>query len=234
MLLLPIILWWAKSPMRFSVGRSRQLICFVSLWAVTAAAFPMASQVIASEPVQSSNGAGGNLNAHVIREGTIVPPTSGRVVMLGRRWAFVPDESTLLHRQLKGELLSGKLDEKARSNPNLRRLVDVDRATDQVSNKRGVAVKFDRINRMIGPVTMVNLPTRLASSRADRDASTDTKKDSSVEGQVILAENLMLQRIVSSLRNDVSDDRWVVSGTISEFFGENRMVISAAQRGNAE
>ena len=42
----------------------------------------------------------------------------------------------------------------------------------------------------------------------------------------------MLQRIVKAIRSDPTDDHWVISGEISEFFGENRLAIRLAQRAN--
>ena len=40
----------------------------------------------------------------------------------------------------------------------------------------------------------------------------------------------MLQRIVEAIREDADDDRWTVSGQVSEFFDQNRLIIRTAQR----
>tara|TARA_R110002111_G_scaffold100750_3_gene156047 strand:- start:799 stop:1032 length:234 start_codon:yes stop_codon:yes gene_type:complete len=74
-------------------------------------------------------------------------------------------------------------------------------------------------------------PVRLVNT-ANNDDNVPVQDDQS--SHLILAENLMLQRIVESIRSDVTDSRWVLSGKVTEFFGENRMVISTAQRSNAE
>ncbi|KAA1258417.1 hypothetical protein LF1_09360 [Rubripirellula obstinata] len=234
MLLLPIILWWAKSPMRFSVGRSRQLICLLSLWAITAAALPVIQNVIASEPVLSPHDDGDHPARHVIREGTAIPPTEGRVLMLGRRWAFVPDQSSLLHRQMNGESPNDASGARLGFLDKSLKIVSKPSLAQTQSNKLNRTSSSYRSNRLIGPVSMVNSPTRLVSTKTSTTLSAPTDKHSAKLGQIILAENLMLQRIVASLRSDVSDDRWILSGTINEFFGENRMVVSAAQRGSAE
>ena len=49
---------------------------------------------------------------------------------------------------------------------------------------------------------------------------------------ILVTENLMLQRIVEAIRADATDDRWMVSGEVSEFFNENRLTIRTAQRAN--
>jgi hypothetical protein len=43
-------------------------------------------------------------------------------------------------------------------------------------------------------------------------------------------ENLTLQRIVQVMQQDPNDNHWLVSGIITEYFGENRLMISAAVR----
>ena len=51
---------------------------------------------------------------------------------------------------------------------------------------------------------------------------------------MIVAENLMLQRVVEAIRESGMEDRWVIRGEISEFFGENRLTLLTAQRAAAE
>lgn len=231
--------------MRFSIGRSRQLICMLSLWAISVAALPTTRNVIADEPMLTPQGSGqmgaNQISAaHVVREGTEIPLTQGRIAMLGRRWAFVPDQTSLLHKQLNGEKLNDVLGVKRGSPSKLLRIVS---KTEVIQKADRVLVPVGRttyINRLIGPVTLVSTPNRgsssnrLISSKSSVRPSEHQDKRSLQANQLILAENLMLERIVDSIRSDVSDDRWILSGTINEFFGENRMVVTTAQRGIAE
>ncbi|MGI9468092.1 MAG: hypothetical protein ACR2OA_13310 [Rubripirellula sp.] len=44
----------------------------------------------------------------------------------------------------------------------------------------------------------------------------------------------MLQRIVQAIREDEIDSLWQVTGRVTEYFGENRLTILPAQRGQAK
>ena len=50
--------------------------------------------------------------------------------------------------------------------------------------------------------------------------------------QFLLTENLNLQRIVEAIRDDAADEKWVLTGEVSEYFGESRLTIRTAQRSN--
>lgn len=147
-------------------------------------------------------------NAELLREGTLIPPTVGRIVMLGRRWAFIPA------RQVQK--------------------TDDDLVT--FGSDRAVAsmVSFTRKPR----------PTRLGAGSTSFSASADSKMGvtlvrtetsngntfRTVLPQVLVVENLMLQRIAEAIRADGSDDRWTVSGEVMEYFNENQLLIRTAQR----
>ena len=51
---------------------------------------------------------------------------------------------------------------------------------------------------------------------------------------VLIAENLMLQRIVEAIREDELDTSWEVTGKVTEYFDENRLTIITAQRAESE
>ena len=51
---------------------------------------------------------------------------------------------------------------------------------------------------------------------------------------VLLAENLMLQRIVQAIREDELDNLWQLTGHVTEYFGQNRLTILTAQRGQSK
>ncbi len=48
-----------------------------------------------------------------------------------------------------------------------------------------------------------------------------------------LLENLSLQRIVRLIGHDTSDNQWLISGVVTEFFGENQLLIESATRAPA-
>ena len=73
----------------------------------------------------------------------------------------------------------------------------------------------------------------VSSRQSDRNPA-EALDESEASDRLVLIENLMLQRIAESVRSDNSDDRWILTGTMTEYFGENRMVIETAQRSNAE
>ena len=98
-----------------------------------------------------------------IREGTLIPPTTGKFVIVGRRWSFVPEHAS--PGRGHGE-----------------------QATEKSS--AGTAIGF--------PILMV--------------------------------ENLLLQRVVEAIRDDTIADRWSVTGRVTEFFGENRLILQTARR----
>ena len=51
---------------------------------------------------------------------------------------------------------------------------------------------------------------------------------------VLIAENLMLQRIVEAIREDELDTSWEVTGKVTEYFDENRLTIITAQRAESK
>lgn len=59
-------------------------------------------------------------------------------------------------------------------------------------------------------------------------ASAGSRESSSSRIRVL--ENLALQRVVQMIQQDPSDNRWVISGVITEYFGENRVMMSMAVR----
>lgn len=52
--------------------------------------------------------------------------------------------------------------------------------------------------------------------------------------KVRVLENLALQRVAQMIQQDPSDNRWMISGTITEFFGENRLIVVFAVRAPIE
>ncbi|TWT55081.1 hypothetical protein Pla22_27350 [Rubripirellula amarantea] len=249
MLLLPIILWWADSPFRFAFGRSRRIVCALSILAIMAMGALDADNTMAddrhgyehrgfheslNEDAFSRKTAEEQPQAEdsVVREGTLIPPTDGRIVMLGRRWAFVP-QAVVGAQEDDDPIAIG--DDRLRRQ-DLSTMEWKNRALSSIARSEAASGAERTITRlrfstggMFGPVKVVST----------RDSQREQRKIASVnevaEGRHwILAENLMLQRIVESIRADAQDDRWVISGKVTEFFGENRMVIRTAQRSDSE
>ena len=295
MVLFLIILWWTKSPVKFSFTRSVQSLGMLTMLATTVLPASIFQTASAAEPAAVLASATDTIDARVIREGTAIPPTPGRVVMLGRRWGFVPDETTQLHQQrnpngtlavipsngtarrtdevgdsirLKQNssvrfasstfVFNGPADSRTDSSP-ARKTSDL---SNDLGNLRPAATSFaelTRARRMMTPAKIVTTRIAKRSTRGLRQHHQFTKlskRNSAVnflvghsgyspvnnemitkkqgEEPLVLAENLMLQRVVDAVRNDSADDHWILSGVVTEFFGRNRMVIKTAQRSNAE
>lgn len=152
-----------------------------------------------------------------LREGTVVPPTVGRVVHLGRRWAFVP-----LHPSADSPLPPlNELRETTPAPAHARPAMDRDQR--QLTVNRGVQLGWD-----LETAPADHAVTPLAGQRSDENLS------GAQRGQyILLCENQMLQRIVESIRADANDDRWEISGEILEFFEDNRLLIRTIQRANS-
>lgn len=74
---------------------------------------------------------------------------------------------------------------------------------------------------------LLNRTTSLTYTEATAD-----RRASSVHElpDLLVVENLMLQRIVEAIREDTEDNRWEITGVVTEFFDENRLTILTAKR----
>jgi hypothetical protein len=140
----------------------------------------------------------------LLREGTSLPPTAGRILLVGRRWIFIPQGNADSSRaETKGDDASGGDDD---SNVLMHR----------------------KISR---EVQIVPVGTKLITSKSSGEDSSDGLLTS--EGpKWQLVENLMLQRIANAIRSDSVDDAWILTGRITEFFDENYLIIESARRSN--
>jgi hypothetical protein len=64
----------------------------------------------------------------------------------------------------------------------------------------------------------------------DTPPATPPQKRPATPSRIRVLENLALQRVAQMIQQDSSDNRWVVNGVITEFFGENRLLILMAVR----
>jgi hypothetical protein len=140
----------------------------------------------------------------MLREGTRIPPTTGRIVMLGRRWVFIA-------------VTDQDVDETVtRLDPTVRRAFMVKNVKHRPTR--------------LGHHEQRKSPKRFRPAAAPIQEMNPSVPDALK--QILLHENLMLQRIVEAIQADPTDDHWVVSGEVTEFFDENRLSIHLAQRAN--
>ncbi len=217
MLLMLMILWLARSPMRGAAGRLAVRLVVISAIAISCGT--QTTTAIAEDrydrtkaPATFEPAVNNKHNAELLREGTLIPPTAGQIVMLGRRWAFIP--------------------------------------ASQESRTDDDLVKFGKDQAVSSMVsfTRKQYPSRLGAASTSVSASAYSKTDArlvrtevskgntfaTVLPQVLVVENLMLQRIADAIRTDGSDDRWTVSGEVTEYFNENQLLIRTAQRSGSK
>lgn len=152
-------------------------------------------------------------NRAQMREGTLIPPTSGRIVLVGRRWAFVPNGGT-------SRLAS---DDARRDN--------LTAPTSSFASTTRTRQPDSRLQERTDPYAA---PTPKPEVGIDNPAGSSEAKPNRTNGQMLVTENVMLQRIVEAIRIDAADDRWTISGEVTEFFDQNRLIIRTAQRANSD
>ncbi|WP_145173457.1 hypothetical protein [Rubripirellula lacrimiformis] len=244
--------------MRFAIGKTRRTICTAMMAAIAVAATGSATDQSAfaedrlGRGDRNADGAdpqGGNQRLVVakdappiLREGTKLAATEGQIILLGRRWAFVPDtadESDRVAKQKTPQTFrlssrpvispatsAGSRSRSSRSNSDLANGSDAAIPPEKSSWNWGKGpenTRTEQARKLLGSISMVK--TRNESD-GNENASAHPKT------QFLLTENLNLQRIVEAIRDDAADEKWVLTGEISEYFGENRLTIRTAQRSN--
>ncbi len=243
MLLIFVLLVWAKKPMRFSRGWKKTLVVAATVSAAwlpgwmldTASTRSRAAAQDGSSPTRSVAGQGiddaggypgagrgfprsGDLTstygrnssdpisssdaARRFREGTLIPPTIGRIAMMGRRWVFIPDEAA----------------------------GDAAAQTDDAATTTASSWSFQTETR-ISPFRSTGNGV-LTRTRESATTSTQAPGASRMPRlpQILVVENLMLQRLVEAIREDAGDDHWSITGEITEFDGENRLILRSAKQ----
>jgi hypothetical protein len=238
MLLLTLILWWARAPMRLFDGRLRTAIAIV---AIVILAFPcgtvtpscIADDRFNADPGRSALVSTGDAkqkrpgslpkNQQRLREGTLVPQTVGRILLRGRRWEFVSetarsraDDAVAATNQRRTWLVGFQPPARPTYQPSARSTHQPPARPTQLGSSTRTTGIMDRAE------TLASVP---AAEKARGPA---------LPMSIILTENLLLQRVAEAIRANPSDDQWVVSGEITEFFDENRLIIRTAQRSNAK
>ncbi len=97
-----------------------------------------------------------------------------------------------------------------------------------------------RLAPRVGRFSQVDGGWMFQAESSELDASTQPAEASAKGGtenshgyQLRVLENLTLQRVAQTIQQDLADDRWLVSGIVTEYFGENRLIITAAMRATA-
>ena len=197
MLLLSLLLWYSRRTEPLSLRDAQRCLAIIL---VTLFLLPADSSTPACQG-QDIDAIGKKL---LLREGTRIPSTTGRIVMVGRRWAFVP-----IADETKSEVVT-------EDELTVARAYMITESQLRATRLGSSGVDYGR-NRFQTAATPLSELTRRLPAAFE---------------QITLQENLMLQRIVKAIRADATDDHWVISGEITEFLNENLLVIRLAQRAN--
>ncbi|MCP4885760.1 MAG: hypothetical protein GY904_04000 [Planctomycetaceae bacterium] len=153
----------------------------------------------------------------LLREGTLVPPTVGTIVPVGRRWGFTITPNQVWSEQnAQGKTSSASNSET--SNLAGKQIGESQRARISIAN-----VANDGNERVQVTET---------EQRNEAGTSLSAQINQGTNQTIVLAENLMLQRIVEAVGADPADDCWTISGSIMEFRNQNRLLVDTAQRTN--
>lgn len=205
-----------------------------------------------NSPDDGDRGAAGR---PLLREGTQIPPTSGRFRRVGRRWEFVSDTADEL-ADAATQAEDARFEEHARfedarpgdgrNPPNRGQRGAATRVRRGISGPPSQAdaeppAPFGRepFGREPFPARGTNRaarPTSRGGSRRIRDVRADPASPPVRRPDVprmLVVENLMLQRIEEAVRDDPTANRWTVTGFVTEYQNENRLVVTTAERGDA-
>jgi hypothetical protein len=81
------------------------------------------------------------------------------------------------------------------------------------------------------PVQTESEQRHSASSTSQDGVTTPASMTRSSTGSRIrVLENLALQRVAQIIQQDPSDNRWMINGVVTEFFGENRLLMTSVVR----
>ncbi len=208
MILLPMLIWYSRRTDPISIRDVQRCLVVLLLTLFLLPNDPLMTQCQADQGTtpSSDDQARENGNGHqLLREGTRIAPTIGRVVMLGRRWVFIPTQN----QEDDG---------------------------DTVAQREAAVVRAYLVADSKGRGSRLGSKTPATALKRFRTAAAPLSEIGGASPvpfeQVMLQENLMLQRIVESIRADSTDDHWRISGKVTEFLGENRLSIEIAQRAN--
>ena len=239
MLLLPLLILWARAPMKFPRYMKRSLAGLVVLIAVLTPVLMQQrasgaerdmpdNRLRADRQLAAADGNANQMRPKKMREGTRVPQTVGRFVPAGRRWMFVPDTVADKTNDIVAEHPSRR-----ESSTKIFRSVstNVDQARSHRLGYAGIT-RADQRNPLREPLAAesTRAPEQQLAMKPDAILPEPDENNPIDLPQVVVAENLMLQRIVEAIRIDGADDRWTISGRLTEYFDENRLQLRTAER----
>ena len=216
MILLPLFIFWAHNPMHF--GRPLRYATFAAILLISFAA-PAFSTVLAadgygapSQPTSvntadSASRGNPHLQARHIREGTVFENITGRFTMLGARWVFIP---------LREDTVAA---------------ADTSIDSKTFGQKRNTAIVFESRSGSGREISITTSTQQRSRLNLVKEYAPDNARITADDlPQLVVVENLMLQRVVESMRADASEATWIVSGEVKEYFDDNVVMLRAAQR----
>ncbi|EMI46947.1 hypothetical protein [Rhodopirellula sp. SWK7] len=143
----------------------------------------------------------------VLREGTFVGPLRGRFVVRGQRWSFLVESQTRSTELGKSEWVEGGIAREI--------LPDQDTLLGRHRNANPADTDGEAVAPGLGQ----------PSAEMPRAVVTAPAFDS-----MVVIENLMLDRISRAIEEDLEDDYWMITATVTEFQDENRLLLLTAKR----
>ncbi len=216
MILLPLFIFWAYNPMHF--GRPLRYATLAAILFISLVA-PAFSTVLAADGNGAPNQPDSLNGAHNasqgkphqeprhIREGTTFENITGRFTNVGSRWVFIPIRE----------------DSVAPNDPSIE--------SNTFGQKRSTAIIFESRSGSGREISITTSTQQRSRLNLVKEYAPDNATITAAElPQLIVVENLMLQRVVESMRADASEATWIVSGEVKEYFDDNVVMLRAAQR----
>lgn len=213
MLLIPLLLLWAREPMHFAGRWKTSLIAVTTAIVLTA---PLAGSGPGAGPAAAAAGSGSEADRTtpgLLREGTRIPATTGRFAIIGSRWNFVPEPPSTPNPSAPNPSAPNPPAGGPSASPNS----SLARPTETSSSGSGPS-RGEQAGEAAPPRQTAGATT------GERPQARRPRR------RMIVTENLMLQRVVEAIRADKDDTRWTVTGEVTEFFGENRLQLHTVQR----
>jgi len=173
---------------------------------------------------QPGNRQSSGRNGFVLREGTRVGPLTGRFVRTGQRWRFLPDTPGGALSDVSQ--LGSQGDEFqafpfAADSQSVRRTTRIDSKTlRRRSTSSSTAYSVASVADQLASTGLTPVDGHVASPETTRQALS----------MVLVIENLMLQRVADAVEADSNELRWTITGLITEFRDENRLLLTTIQR----
>jgi len=151
----------------------------------------------------------------VLREGTVIGPIRGRLVLRGQRWWFIVEERP----QTDGGHLADMIDTGSARTITEKKSTILKRNT--TVTKSGTFTQSRHEQRMIDDERV---------GRVHSEGQIQRRVLLPPFESMIVVENLMLGRIASAVEADPADDHWTITGRITEFQNDNRLILATAHR----